>query len=53
MGFFQKCAAMSAVVTMMVAGSAMAGWKPEGPLTLQIGFGPAGQLTRWAAFWPK
>ena len=42
MGFFQKCAAMSAVVTMMVAGSAMAGWKPDGPLTLQIGFGAGG-----------
>ena len=42
MGFFQKCAAMSAVVAMMVAGSAMAGWKPDGPLSLQIGFGAGG-----------
>ena len=42
MGFFQKCAAMMAVFTMMVAGSAMAGWKPDGPLTLQIGFGAGG-----------
>ena len=42
MGFFQKIAVMAAIVTMMGAGSAMAGWKPDGPLTLQIGFGAGG-----------
>ena len=42
MGFYQKCAALAAFATMMVAGPAMAGWKPDGPLTLQIGFGAGG-----------
>ena len=33
--------------------TANAGWKPDGQLTLQIGFGAGGSTERLAACWPR
>ncbi|MEY8842336.1 hypothetical protein AB9K41_25175, partial [Cribrihabitans sp. XS_ASV171] len=42
MRFLPKLASWAAAAVIALAGAAQAEWKPDGPLTLQIGFGAGG-----------